>query len=171
MYRKYSVEDRLECVRRYKSGESTTSIGRDIGVRHHAIPIYEALYDRFGIDGLKDRPCVKVTYELKVKIVEDYTIHFVPLVDIIIKYGVGVSSVHRWVNIAAKYGTEALKNKVKPKVMKDWIKSQKPKNELERLQYENEYLRAENALLKKEKALVEEIEAQEKLAGRKSSRN
>lgn len=174
MYKKHTFEERLLAVQRYLSGESSNSISIDLGINNKLIPIYVAQYKKYGEEGLRKQPNVRATYSLKLQVVQDYHEHCLSLAEIVVKYGVSISSIESWSRIARTQGYEALaitKPRGRPKDMSKQSKPKEPLTELETLQAEVRYLRAENDLLKKVKALVEQREAQNRKIGRKPSKN
>lgn len=111
---------------------------------------------------------------MKCKIVRAVLKKGVSCEQIALEYGVGHSSLCKWVHIVQNSGYRGLKkrepNKIKEKDMARPGKKA-PESELEKLRAENELLRTENALLKKVKALVEEKEAHANVLGHKPSKN
>ena len=175
MYIKHTFSERLLSVQRYLSGDPCALIARELGLRETDIPIYVALYNKYGELGLHKQPNVRASYRLKLQVVDDYQEHLLSLADIVVKYGVSRASVHRWCQMARTKGHDSLSLvKLRGRPPKDMSKQSNPKEpltELERLQAEVRYLRAENDLLKKVKALVEQREVQNRKIGHKPSKN
>ncbi len=109
------------------------------------------------------------------QVAQEYLQKSLSLADIVIKYGVSVSSIEKWCRIAREQGYEALADtKTRGRPPKDMTKKSKtkePLTELEQLRKRNAYLEAENDLLKKVKALVEEREARDRKIGRGPSKS
>jgi transposase-like protein len=88
-----------------------------------------------------------------------------------LKYGVGRSSLARWVALVRQAGSiDVLERRErKTGIQMGRPRKQEPQTELEKLKLENEYLKAEVALLKKMQALLDSKKAQNKGSGRTPS--
>ena len=174
MYKKHSVEERLQAVQKCLKGNAPFAVGRQMGIREHYVSEWLLRYEQEGIAGLQKRPMKRANYEEKCKIVCEFAEKGVSLHRVCAKYNVSQTAVFRWTQIYRRCGYEALRD-IKPqgKGRKGMgrPKKKEPQTELERLRYENEYLRAEVALLKKVRALMEEKEKRLHEIGRKPSKH
>ncbi len=128
-------------------------------------------YQKYGEDGLRGTRSYHYTTAEKLKIVEEFTVNSVPLLQLCLRYYFNLTTIQMWARAARQAIT--LNNTRRGRPPKDMARPKKrePQTELEKLQAENLRLRAENALLKKVKALVEEQEAGARLSGQKPSTN
>ena len=174
MYKKHSIEERLEAVKKCLFGHSPKTIGQAMGISSHEISEWLLLYKSKGYAGLQKRPMKHATFAEKCEIVCEYAENGIPLYRVCAEHSVSQSAVKRWTRIYRKGGYEALRT-IKPqgtgRKNMGRPKKQEPQTELERLRYENEYLRAEVALLKKVRALMEEKEKRLQEIGRKPSKH
>ena len=159
---KYTKEFKLECVKKYKSGDY---IEDPPGITHHAfhnmVLKWVSIYNILGEEGLDHGKPKLSTNEIldlikRVECGESYSR---------VAYSVGrnESSIAKWHKIYRQYGIDGLKSLKrgrKPMTVKK-PKEDKEKSEFEKLKEENEYLRAENEYLKKLNALVQKRKAQE----------
>ena len=176
MYRKHSIEERLQAVQKCLEGYAPNDVGRQMQLNPHLIREWLLRYQQEGESGLRKRSCFRANFEEKCKIVCEYAEKGVPLHRVSVKYHVSQSAISRWAKLYREGGYEALrivKKQGRPCKNDDMgrPKKQEPQTELEKLRYENEYLRAENALLKKVRALMEEREKRLHEIGRKPSKH
>ena len=168
-FMKYTLEFKLECVDKYKKGvriekPDICKSSRDTFI--HKVRIWAALYDRFGVDGLKRKPFNKPwtkdgRFKLVAQVIAGKAIRQVALDN-----GLDDGQLTTWVRKYREKGMDGLEchKGRKPKVpnmpKKKKVKSTpSAKEELELLRARNEYLEAENIYLKKLDALVTKREA------------
>lgn len=171
---KHTFEKKLSIVSRVRNGTPISHLSREYGIHERMILEWVRKHDRFGDQGLQKRPNIRANGDFKVAAVRLVIENKLSLREVVLQYGVSMTTLERWVRAFRKDGYQVLhvQNKQRRPV-KDMsrAKKQEPKTELEKLQSENARLRAENALLKKVKALVEEREAHECTTGRKPSKD
>ena len=174
MYKKHSVEERLQAVQKCLKGNAPFAVGREMGIKEHYVSEWLLRYQQDGVKGLLKCSPKRANYEEKCKIVCEFAEKGVPLHRVCAKYNVSQTAVFRWTQIYRRCGYEALRD-IKPQGTgrkgMGRPKKKEPQTELERLRYENEYLRAEVALLKKVRALMEEKEKRLHEIGRKPSKH
>ena len=159
---KYTKEFKLDCIRKYKSGQF---IEDPPGVKHEVfrrqVVKWNHIYDELGDVGLEhDKPklSIQIMIELieRVESGESYTqvaYSAGRLPDLLIKW-------HKIYLQDGIDGLKSLKRGRKPMTVKK-PKNDETKSELEKLKEENEDLRAENEYLKKLNALVQKRKGQE----------
>lgn len=166
---KYTLEFKLECVDKYKKGvriEKPDICKSSRNTFIHKVRNWAALYDRFGVDGLKRKPFNKLwtkdgRFKLIAQVIAGKAIHQVALDN-----GLDDGQLTTWFRKYRERGMDGLEchKGRKPKVP-DMPKKKKvklapsEKEELELLRARNEYLEAENIYLKKLDALVTKREA------------
>jgi transposase len=171
---KYTFEEKLDIVSQVKSGKPILRISRELRIREGMILEWVRKYNLYGEIGLLKQPNVRATADFKEEIVRTILEKEVPLVQVVLQYGVSRSALESWVKLVRIHGYAVLhQQKKRGRQPKDMSKSKKhePETELEKLQMENTRLRAEIALLKKVKALVKEREARERMNGQKPLKN
>src|SRR5690606_16298074 len=171
---KHTFEEKLEIVSQVNSGKPILRISRELRIREGMILEWVRKYNLYGERGLLKQTIVRATADFKEEIVRTILEKEVPLVQVVLQYGVSRSALESRVKLVRVHGYAVLhqqKNRGRPP--KDMSKSKKhePETELEKLQAENTRLRAEIALLKKVTALVKEREARERMNGQKPSKN
>ncbi|MFA6797074.1 MAG: helix-turn-helix domain-containing protein [Bacilli bacterium] len=166
---KYTFKFKLECVNKYKNGVYIKRPGicrssRDTFI--HKVRNWVALYDRFGIEGLKRRPFNKDwtkddRFKLVAQVLSGKVIRQVALDN-----GISDGQLSIWVRKYREKGIDGLEcHKGRPHNVPTMPKKKKvklapsEKEELELLRARNEYLEAENIYLKKLDALVTKREA------------
>jgi len=171
---KHTFEEKLNIVFQVKNGTPILRLSRDLHIREGMILEWVRKYDLYGESGLRKRPKIIATPEIKETLVRLVIEKHLPLPQVVVQYGVSTTALERWVKAARSEGYLALtyqKKRGRPIETMGRPKKRKAETELEKLQAENTRLRAENALLKKVKALVEQREARERMNGRKPSKN
>ncbi|WP_215774606.1 IS3 family transposase [Mesomycoplasma hyorhinis] len=174
---KYSLEFKLECVKKYKKGiEIKKPDFANTSQKNFLNQVYfwEKIYDKLGVEGLKKKPRNKKwTIEQRLNIVKRF-LAGEPIVKISLENNLNPSQISFWAKKYLESGISGLElNKGRP-IMKSKInnnKSTKVSNnsdsqdqsnsslsvyeELKLLREENKLLKKENEVLKKWKALVE----------------
>lgn len=141
-------------------------------VTDHYVRIVCGRYERYGIDGLKEKKPHYISDDLKVQVVDEYKKHLLSLPNICVKYDVSHTAACRWIHLYKVGGYELLTRRRPIIAIPMGLKKITKKDATyEELQDRVEYLEAENALLKKVKALVEERNAAKLKIGRKPSKN
>ena len=171
---KHTFEEKLDIVSQVKNGKPILRISRERHIVERMILEWVRKYDLYGESGLLKQPNVRGTPDFKEEIVRIVLEKKVPLVQVVLQYGVSKTALERWVRSVRVEGYGVLhQQKNRGRLPKDMSRSKKhePETELEKLQAENARLRAENALLKKVTALVKEREARERMSGQKPSKN
>jgi len=164
---KYSKEFKLECIRKYKSGERIIDPPDSKHANfHNMVMRWTCIYDSLGEVGLehnKSKLSAETIVEL-IKRVEEgesysqvaYSVGRMP--DLLIKW-------HKLYLQGGLDGLKSLKRGRKPmtvkKPKKNKDKTSTLQERLKELEEANEYLRAENEYLKKLNALVQKRKAQE----------
>lgn len=171
MYRRHTLEERLNVISRIMSGEPIESVCRVLNLDKNNVKQWLLRYQKYGEDGLRGTRSYHYSTAEKLNIVAEFMVKGVPLQELCLRYDLNRSTIQRWVR-TAQQGI-SLNNKRRGRPPKDMARPKKrePQTELEKLQAENLRLRAENALLKKVKALVEEQEAIARSNGQKPSTN
>ena len=159
---RYTKEFKLECVRKYKSGERIIDPpGPKHDNFHNTVSRWARIYDNLGEAGLehnKPKLSAETIVEL-IKRVEDGESYS----QVAFSVGRQNDALIKWHKIYRQEGIDGLKSLKrgkKPMTVKK-PKKEKGKTELEMLKEENEYLKAENEYLKKLNALVQKRKAQE----------
>lgn len=171
---KHTFEKKLDIVSQVKNGKPILQISRKLNIREGMILEWVRKYDLYGESGLLKQPNVRATADFKEEVVRTVLEKEVPLVQVVLQYGVSKGALERWVRSVRIEGYGVLyqqKNRGRPPKDMSRSKKHEPKTELEKLQTENARLRAENALLKKVTALVKEREARERMSGQEPSKN
>lgn len=171
---KHTFEEKLDIVSQVKKGKPILSISLERHIREGMILEWFRKYNLYGESGLLKQPNIRATADFKEEVVRTVIEKGVPLVEVVLQYGVSKTALERWVRSVRIEGYAILRQQKKrgrpPKVM-ERLNKHGPETELEKLQAENARLRAENALLKKVTALVKEREARERMSGQKPSKN
>lgn len=158
--RELSPEEKLWAVKEYLSGKgSTYSIADKYGVTDTSIRRW---VDRYKIDGeqaFHKKPLASsLSQEEKLRAVHEYLQGVLSLRDIALKYGVGDSSVRKWI---AKYnaGGDAalLPNHTKKHYSKSF-KQEAEMTELEKLRAENRLLKAQSKRQEMEMAFLKTLD-------------
>lgn len=171
---KYTFEEKLEIVSQVKGGKPILRISRELHIVERMILEWVRKYNLYGENGLLKQPNIKATPDFKEEVVRIVIEKEVPLVQVVLQYGVSKTALERWVKSVRVEGYGVLhqqRNRGRPPKSMRKSKKREPETELEKLQAENARLRAENALLKKVTALVKEREARERMSGQKPSKN
>lgn len=171
---KHTFEEKLDVVSQVKNGKPIRGISRELHIREGMILEWVRKYDLYGKSGLLKQPNVRATADFKEEAVRTILEKGVPLVQVVLQYGVSKSALEDWVKLVRVQGYAVLhqqKNRGRPPKDMSRSKKHEPETELEKLQAENARLRAEIALLKKVTALAKEREARERMNGQKPSRN
>ncbi|AHA41291.1 Transposase [Mesomycoplasma hyorhinis DBS 1050] len=174
---KYSLEFKLECVKKYKKGiEIKKPDFANTSQKNflNQVNFWEKIYDKLGVEGLKKKPRNKKwTIDQRLNIVKRF-LAGEPIVKISLENNLNPSQISFWAKKYLESGISGLElNKGRP-IMKSKInnnKSTKVSNnsdsqdqsnsslsvyeELKLLREENKLLKKENEVLKKWKALVE----------------
>lgn len=171
---KHTFEEKLDIVSQVNNGKPILRISRERHIREHMILAWVRKYNLHGENGLLKQPNISATPDFKEEVVRIVIEKEVPLVQVVLQYGVSKTALERWVKSVRVEGYGALhqqKNRGRPPKGMGRSKKHEPETELEKLQAENARLRAENALLKKVTALVKEREARERMSGQKPLKN
>lgn len=154
---RYSKEFKLDCVKKYLSGEEIKDPkGCKHETFHHKVNMWVRLYESLGEDALSHTQRLKTPME-KMKIVERY-LSGEDSVSISVSLGIEPSLILKWVKIYGSLGYDGLKSlkRGRPKMKDDSNKKKTDQIKTDKdLLKENEYLRAENEYLKKLNALVQ----------------
>ena len=174
MYKKHSIEERLQAVQKCLDGQAPCSVGREMGINDHYVSEWLLRYQQEGIAGLQKRPMKRANFEEKCKIICEYAEKGVSLHRVSVKYHVAQCTISKWAQLYRQGGYEALRV-IKPQGTgckgMGRPKKKEPQTEVERLRNEVEFLRAEVALLKKVRALMAEKEKRLREIGRKPSKH
>lgn len=171
---KHTFEEKLDIVSQVKNGKPILRISRELHIREGMILEWVRKYDLYGESGLLKQPNVRATANFKDEVVRTVLEKGVPLVQVVLQYGVSKGALEDRVRLVRVHGYAVLhqqKNRGRPPKDMSRSKKHEPETELEKLQAENARLRAEIALLKKVTALVKEREARERMSGQKPSKN
>lgn len=154
---RFTKEFKLECVRKYKSGELIDDPG---GCRHstfrNTVVRWVRIYDSVGEAGLEHRYEMR-TWQDKLALIQRVA-DGESLQSVSIDNAIEESLLSKWYKIYQESGIDGLKLDRRgrpPKMAKKPKTSNKAKTK-EELEKELEYLRAENEYLKKLNALVQE---------------
>ena len=166
---KYTFEFKLECINKYKNRErierpDICKSSRDIFINR--VRNWVALYDRFGVEGLKRKHFNKEwTKDDRFKLVAE-VLAGKAIRQVALDNGLEDGQLTGWVRRYREKGINGLdlhkgrKPKVPTMPKKKKVElAPSEKEELELLRARNEYLEAENAYLKKLDALVTRREA------------
>ena len=166
----YTTEIKMKAVQMYRQGKGCTTISRMIGMHSSQVQRLVNLYNANGAEGLSSHNRY-VPVEKKKAVVREVLGKCLSCEQKALKYGVGRSSLARWVALVRQAGgIDVLeRHERKTGIQMGRPKKQEPQTELEKLKLENEYLRAEVALLKKMQALLDSKKAQNKGTGRAPS--
>lgn len=166
----YTTEIKMKAVQMYRQGKGCTTIGRMIGVHASQVQRWVNLYNVSGAEGLSSHNR-HVPVKKKKAVVREVLGKCLSCEQTALKYGVGRSSLARWVALVRQAGgIDVLERRErKTGIQMGRPRKQEPQTELEKLKLENEYLKAEVALLKKMQALLDSKKAQNKGTGRAPS--
>lgn len=153
---RFTKEFKLECIRKYKSGEQIDDPG---GCKHstfrHMVVRWVRIYDSVGEVGLEHRFKMK-TWQDKLSLIQR-VLDGESLQSVSIDNAIEVSLLSKWCKIYQESGIDGLKLDRRgrhPKMAKKTKTSNETKTK-EELENEIKYLRAENEYLKKLNALVQ----------------
>lgn len=153
---RFTKEFKLECVKKYKSGEHINDPG---GCKHNSfqatVRIWVRIYDALGEAGLEHKK-PKRTWKDKMNMIQRI-INGESKGEVAYSNGIQKDLLSKWYKIYQESGVDGLKldRRGRPsKMVKKSKKSNKPKTK-EDLEKEIEYLSAENEYLKKLNALVQ----------------
>ena len=155
-YMRFTKEFKLECIRKYKSGERIDDPG---GCKHetfaHTVRRWVRIYDSVGEIGL-EHFVKKKTWQDKFELIQR-VMDGESLRSVSVDNAIEESLLSKWYKIYQESGIDGLKLDRRgrpPKMAKKPKASNKAKTK-EELEKELEYLRAENEYLKKLNALVQ----------------
>lgn len=171
---KHTFEEKLDIVSQVKNGKPILRISRERHIGERMILEWVLKYNLYGEKGLLKQPNIRATPDFREEVVRIVIEKEVPLMQVVLQYGVSRKALERWVKLVRVEGYGALhqhKNRGRPIKLMRQSKQHESETELEKLQAENARLRAEIALLKKVTALVKEREARERMSGQKPSKN
>ena len=153
---RFTKEFKLECIRKYKSGERIDDPG---GCKHstfrHTVVRWVRIYDSVGEAGLEHRFKMK-TWQDKLALVQR-VVDGESLQSVSIDNAIEESLLSKWYKIYQESGIDGLKldKRGRPPKMAKKSKTSNEAKTKEELEKELEYLRAENEYLKKLSALVQ----------------
>ena len=167
---KYPIK--VAAVRMLDEGRSVGSICKELHIGPNSLRLWCQQYKQGGEHNLlPKRHSFQLSYEEKLKIVQDIVDNSIPLTSASIKYIIAHETLRSWLISYKSFGPEGLHRKNKSRMSKKRNYTDEELDELEQLRRRNEWLEAENALLKKVRALVEEKEARLRATGQKPSKN
>ena len=159
MWRKYSVEFKMEVIEVWKEHKLTMAeIMSKYKISDQTVQRWVEEYDCQGIDGLVTKTTkMNYTGEFKQKVVEDMKENGLNQSETARKYSVGRTQVQQWEHIYLEKGPEALYTENRGRAPKS-ANSEKDTNlnksteadliaEIRRLRMENDYLKKLNALI------------------------
>ncbi|MDD4104068.1 MAG: helix-turn-helix domain-containing protein [Bacilli bacterium] len=153
---RFTKEFKLECIRKYKSGERIDDPGGCThSTFHHTVVRWVRIYDSVGEVGLEHRFKTK-TWQDKLALIQR-VMDGESLQSVSIDNAIEESLLSKWFKIYQESGIDGLKLDRRgrpPKMTKKPNTSSESKTK-EELEKELEYLRAENEYLKKLNALVQ----------------
>ena len=153
---RFTKEFKLECIRKYKSGERIDDPG---GCKHstfrHTVVRWARIYDSVGEVGLEHRFKMK-TWQDKLALIQR-VMNGESLQSVSIDNAIEESLLSKWFKIFQESGIDGLKldKRGRPPKMAKKPKTSNETKTKEELEKELEYLRAENEYLKKLSALVQ----------------
>lgn len=167
---KYPIK--VAAVRMLDEGRSVSSICKELHIGPNSLRLWYQQYKQGGEHNLlPKRHSFQLSYEEKLKIVQDIVDNSIPLTSASIKYIIAHETLRSWLISFKSFGPEGLHRKNESRMPKKRNYTDEELDELEQLRRRNEWLEAENALLKKVRALVEEKEARLRATGQKPSKN
>ena len=153
---RFTKEFKLECIRKYKSGEQIVDPG---GCKHstfsHTVLQWVRIYNALGEAGL-DHKKPKRSWKNKMDMIQR-VLDGESITEVAYSNGLHNSLLSKWYKNYQEFGIDGLKLDRRgrpPKMAKKPKTSNEPKTK-EELEKELEYLRAENEYLKKLNALVQ----------------
>lgn len=153
---RFTKEFKLECIRKYKSGERIDDPG---GCKHstfrHTVVRWVRIYNSLGEAGLEHKK-PKRSWKNKKDMIQR-VLDGESITEVACSNGVDKSLLSKWYKIYQEFGIDGLKLDRRgrsPKMMKKPKSSNKSKTK-EELEKELEYLRAENEYLKKLNTLIQ----------------
>ena len=153
---RFTKEFKLECIRKYKSGERIDDPGGcKHSTFHHTVVRWVRIYDSVGEVGLEHRFKIK-TWQDKLTLIQR-VMDGESLQSVSIDNAIEKTTLSRWFKIYQESGIDGLKlvRLGRPPKMTKKLKSSNKSKTKEELEKELEYLRAENEYLKKLNALVQ----------------
>jgi transposase len=161
-YLKLSLEDKLNIIKNYESGESQESIRRKYKVSRTILKILVKQYKIYGIDYFKKKgENKKHTPEFKKEIIERVK-KGESKGAIAIEVGINAGLIHAWCKKYDELGYNGLKQDLRGHHMKKKqtailiTEDMSAEEKIKALEKQNEQLRMENDLLKKLRALVQQ---------------
>ena len=153
---RFTKEFKLECIRKYKSGDRIDDPG---GCKHstfrHIVVRWVRIYDSVGGVGLEHKK-PKRTWRDKMNMIQR-VIDGESFTEVALSNGINSDLLSKWYKIYQESGIDGLKldRRGRPPKMAKKSKTSNETKTKEELEKENEYLRAENEYLKKLNALVQ----------------
>ena len=153
---RYTKEFKLECIRKYKTGENIDDPG---GCKHEVfrnkVRTWVRIYNSLGEIGLEHKK-PKRTWQDKMNMIQR-VIDGESMQSVALSNGIQESLLSKWYKIYQGSGIDGLKldRRGRPPKMAKKPKVSNEDKTKEELEKENEYLRAENEYLKKLNALVQ----------------
>lgn len=153
---RFTKEFKLECIRKYKTGEHIDDPG---GCKHvtfwNNVLEWVRIYDFLGEVGLEHKK-PKRNWQDKMNMIQR-VIDGESIKSVAYSNGIKGSLLSKWYKIYQKSGIDGLKldRRGRPPKMTKKPKTSNETKTIEELEKENEYLRAENEYLKKLNALVQ----------------
>lgn len=114
---KHTFEEKLEIVSQVESGKPILRISRELRISKVMILEWVRKYNLYGERGLLKQPNVRATADFKEEIVRTILEKEVPLVQVVLQYGVSRSALESWVKLVRVHGYAVLhqqKNRVVP---------------------------------------------------------
>lgn len=153
---RFTKEFKLECIKKYKSGERIDDPG---GCKHstfrHKVARWVRVYNSVGEVGLEHRFKLR-TWQDKLVLIQR-VLDGESITEVAFSNGLHESLLSKWYKIYQESGIDGLKldRRGRPPKMAKKPKTSNETKTKEELEKENEYLRAENEYLKKLNALVQ----------------
>ncbi len=157
---KFSVEEKLEAVKRYLNGnESTRDIGKEIGVTHRNLLTWVKQYEHNGVKAFIKR-CTNYTQEFKLDVLNFMTENGTSFNESAAVFKIAApSTIPAWKKQFETQGISALQSKKKGRPSMKNVSNKQPKQastedsiktleaRIKQLEMENEYLKKLNALV------------------------
>ena len=153
---RFTKEFKLECIRKYKSGERIDDPG---GCKHstfcHTVLQWVRIYNALGEAGLEHKK-PKRSWKNKMDMIQR-VLDGESITEVACSNGLHESLLSKWYKIYQEFGIDGLKldRRGRPSKMAKKSKTSNEAKTKEELEKELEYLRAENEYLKKLNALVQ----------------